>query len=182
PPAPREPVLELVAEVPALPPQSPYQLAVRAWFDRWERAGRGKHPTLTGAEGANIKRLVEDLGVEELLAGMNRAFEDPWFLKHGDLLTFAKQRAKFAPPGRPAPRGGADAGEDSGPPLDLTWIERLPEPRRSMARAAWGEKRAEVEQLMAGMRPDAVRRTLADWAGGMRADFERPVAAAGGAR
>ncbi len=91
---------------PAVPPPAPksdFQLAVAHWFTAWESAGRGKHGSLTHAEGKQLKALLGALGLPELLARMDRAFADPWFLEHGDLLGFSKGNAnRFAKAGAPA--------------------------------------------------------------------------------
>jgi hypothetical protein len=90
---------------PASPPPAPksdFALAVEHWFTAWERAGRGKHARLTEAEGKQLKALLAELGLAELTARMGRALADPWFLEHGDLLAFVKQRNKFARRGAPA--------------------------------------------------------------------------------
>lgn len=90
---------------PASPPPAPksdFALAVERWFTAWERAGRGKHARLTEAEGKQLKALLAELGLAELTARMDRALADPWFLEHGDLLAFVKQRNKFARRGAPA--------------------------------------------------------------------------------
>jgi hypothetical protein len=78
-----------------------FALAVEHWYAAWERAGRGKHARLTGAEGKQLKDLLAELGLDELRARMDRALRDPWFLEHGDLLAFVKQRNKFARRGAP---------------------------------------------------------------------------------
>lgn len=111
-PAPREPVLELLPPPGEAPPKVPgaHQQVVQAWFEGWERIGRGKHPTLTGAEAATVKRLVAQLGADETVTRMSRALEDAWFVQHGDLLTFGRQVNKFAPPGRGAVQGARAMG------------------------------------------------------------------------
>jgi hypothetical protein len=87
---------------PMKPPTepSPYQLAADAWFTTWEAAGRGKHPPLTQAEGATLKRLVREHGVTDLIERFHRAMADSWFGEKGDLLTFSRKRNSFAPRGR----------------------------------------------------------------------------------
>jgi hypothetical protein len=87
---------------PSSAPKSAFALAVEHWFTAWERAGRGKHARLTEAEGKQLKTLLGELGIAETTARMDRALADHWFLEHGDLLAFVKQRNKFAKAGAPA--------------------------------------------------------------------------------
>ncbi len=89
---------------------SEFQTVVRHWFAAWERAGRGKHTSLTGADGLNLKRLVRELGAGEVMARMDRALSDPWFLERADLALFFRQRNRFASPGRAAAPVAADWG------------------------------------------------------------------------
>jgi hypothetical protein len=93
-------------------PKSEFALAVEHWFTAWERAGRGKHARLTEAEGKQLKTLLGELGLPETTARMDRALADRWFLEHGDLLAFVKQRNKFAKPGAPATAREAAAQRD----------------------------------------------------------------------
>jgi hypothetical protein len=98
-------ILNLTVGLPPLPKPGPgpFERVVGHWFAAWERAGRGKHSALTQAEGATLKRLVRQFGPDELAARMDRALADPWFVERGDLMLFARQRERYARPGRPGP-------------------------------------------------------------------------------
>ncbi|BDG06984.1 hypothetical protein [Anaeromyxobacter paludicola] len=108
--APVAPALKLARSELEKQPSSAdgFQEVVRHWFAAWERAGRGKHSPLRQEDGANLKRLVRQLGADELMARMDRALADQWFLERGDLALFVRQRDRYAQPGRPA--AGAPAG------------------------------------------------------------------------
>jgi hypothetical protein len=77
--------------------------AIAYWCDAWEKAGRGKHRSLTDVEGKTVKRLAGSLGLDGFKARVDRAFQTDWFLETGDLMVFAKHSEKFAPPGRLIP-------------------------------------------------------------------------------
>jgi hypothetical protein len=165
-------VLDLALAPPPTSSRSDHQRAVVGWFSAWDRSGRGKHPTLTGAEAAAIKRLVADLGVDELLVRFQRAFDDPWFVAHGDLLTFRRQVSKFAPPGRPGGAAAAPPAAPAGPWDDLVarvrregphgWADKFLAPLRAHRRGERLELQAPAGYPLAFVIEEWAGR-LADW-------------------
>jgi hypothetical protein len=140
--------------------KSEFALAVEHWFTAWERAGRGKHARLTEAEGKQLKTLLGELGLAETTARMDRALADRWFLEHGDLLAFVKQRNKFAKPGAPANAREAAARREELVARREAAIVR----EASTCEAA----AATLRVLATRIRPDLFDRWLADLRGELR--------------
>lgn len=107
-----------------------FQRVVKHWFDAWERAGRGKHSSLTQAEGAMLKDLVRQLGEDELVGRIDRAFGDPWFLERGDLGLFRKQVQRFAQAGGAGAARQARRLGDLGVEHGGEWWRSLSSPER----------------------------------------------------
>jgi hypothetical protein len=61
--------------------------------------------------------------------------------------------------------------------LDLAWIDQLPEPRRSQAKAEWARFQASAERAAW---PDRLDKVLADGLSAMRQQFTQPTAEATG--
>jgi hypothetical protein len=141
-------------------PKSDFAIAVEHWFTAWERAGRGKHARLTEAEGKQLKTLLGELGLAETTARMDRALADRWFLEHGDLLAFVKQRNKFAKPGAPAnAREAAQRREDLVARREAAIVREA-----STCEAA----AATLRVLATKIRPDLFDKWLADLRGELR--------------
>jgi hypothetical protein len=133
-------------------------LAARGWI--LTQPAAEKRQAFEATLGAGIEATLAFV-VQDLEERAKHQQEIPGSLGFylGDSSTLAKRAA--APKEQAAPKP---------PVLDLSWLDQLPEPSRSEARAAWAAKQAEVESLFM---PGAVPRILANSADALRQQFSR---------
>ena len=102
------------------------------------------------------------LGVEDVARGLLRELEvrdDVGSLGYfqSKLISAAKHHAKPKTNGHPTT-----------PSIDLTWLEKLQEPQRTLAMKAWEARKLEVHE---GFRPDSVPRVLVEMAEMLKQEF-----------